>query len=324
MFAHLIRFNSKVICAVWFQMAEKDWISKYFTPLATSGARNMNDDAGMLAEPKVWQIATTDALVEEVHFLKSQPIASVAEKLVRVNVSDLLAKGAKPVEGLLTLGWPDNRSEEELAEFAAALAADLLRYGIGLVGGDTVMSPTLFASLTLLGGPPVKNGQPVWQQGAQIGDEVLLTGRIGGCVGLNDALSGRSTPARSHYFSPELPPPESAELISRFASASTDVSDGLFADLLGILKQSNCGAEINLEAVRVWRETENRHDLVKQCTGGDDYQIVCTAEPEKAKSLVESEIFYPIGKITATPNLVVRHQGDIINLPETLGFEHGN
>jgi len=105
-------------------MAEKDWIERYFAPLATAGARNMRDDAALVSHAEHWRIVTTDAIVEGVHFLPEQPSRSVAKKLVRVNVSDVLAKGAFPHEAILTLGWPAERSEAELAEFAAGLAED--------------------------------------------------------------------------------------------------------------------------------------------------------------------------------------------------------
>ena len=304
-------------------MAEKDWISRYFAPLATPGARNMLDDAGLLTSSDTWQIATTDALVEGVHFLPEQPITSVAKKLVRVNVSDLLAKGARPIEALLTLGWPLARDEAELAAFAAALAEDLRTWNIGLVGGDTISSPVFFVSLTLIGAPSYQNADPVWQSGAQMGDDILLTGRIGGNIGLEDVRAARATPAADHHLEPQLPPFESAALVSRYASASTDVSDGLLTDLLGLFRRSSCGGEVRLEDIRLWRESANIDEILSQCTGGDDYQIVCTAAPDNVKHLMESGIFYKIGRVVEGEELLLAYRGQPVNLPETLGFEHG-
>ncbi len=305
------------------EMAEKDWISRYFTPIATPGARDMKDDAGLLSSQPSWQIATTDALVEGVHFLPNQSPGSLAKKLVRVNVSDLLAKGAIPLEALLTIGWPDTRSEKELSEFASSLADECESWGFGLLGGDTVSSPTLFLSLTLIGTPSFEQAHPVWQSGAKVGDTILLTGKIGGLAGLEDAKAGRDTPAARHYLEPQLPPIESAALVSRYASASTDVSDGLFADLSSLLGQSACGGEIRLEDVRLWREAQNVDAILAQCSGGDDYQIVCTASPANSKMLVKSGAFYPVGTTTQALGLSLRYFGRPVNLPETLGFEHG-
>ena len=318
-----VKFDSLTFLAICHEMAEKDWISRYFAPLATPGARNMRDDAGLLETGHSWQIATTDALVEGVHVLEGHSAASFAKKLVRVNVSDLLAKGARPIEGLLTLGWPRSRSTADLEQFADALKDECERWPIGLVGGDTVSSPVLFGSLMLVGGPCFEGAEPVWQNGAREGDVILLTGRIGGCIGLEDAAAGRKTPAAAHYYEPDLPGAESSALISRLASASTDVSDGLLADLSGLLERSGCGGAVRLEDVRLWRESQRLEEILYQCSGGDDYQIVCTASVEDAQLLMKSGIFYAIGDVTSGPGLSLNHRGERVNLPETLGFEHG-
>lgn len=304
-------------------MAEKDWISRYFAPLATPGARKMTDDVGLLETSESWSIVTTDTLVEGVHFLPGRSLAEFACKLVRVNISDILAKGAKPTEALLNLGWPDERAERELADFAGALAQELDIWGIGLVGGDTVSSPNLFATMTLFGCPSFNRAKPVWQDGAVPGDIILVSGRIGGCVGLEDIQLGRETEAGRHFLVPKLPLSESARLISSCASAATDISDGLFADLQQMLSVSGVGGEVSLNSIRYWRESGDAEQLIKQCTGGDDYQIVCTAAPDKAKTLIKSEIFYPIGEVTADRGLSAKFNGTLVNLPETLGFEHG-
>jgi len=248
----------------------------------------------------------------------------VARKLVRVNVSDLLAKGARPVEALLTLGWPNSRSEDELEQFAYGLSSELSEWNIGLVGGDTVSAPQLFASLTLIGGPFHSNIQPVWQDGAQAGDSILLTGKIGGNIGLADARGERPTPAAAHYHTPEIPTLEAASLVCLHATAATDVSDGLLADLGQMLDRSDVGGAINLEAVRLWRESNDINEILAQCTGGDDYQIVCTATPNDAEKLIASGIFYKIGSVNSAHGLQLNLKGNSVNLPETLGFEHGD
>ena len=306
-------------------MAEKDWITRYFAPLATSGARQLNDDAGLLAPAGDWQLVTTDALVEGVHFLPQQSAYEVAVKLVRVNVSDVLAKGARPSEALLTLGWPmgAHSSGYDIEDFARGLKDELAAWDIGLVGGDTVTSPVFFASLTLTGKPVAEGLSPVWQSGANPGDVLLLSGKIGGSVGLAHARAGKSTEASNHYRMPILPPIEAAELVSCYGSASTDVSDGLLADLQGILKNSGVGSELDLAHVRFWRESGDVPDLLAQSTGGDDYQILCTAPVEGTKQLIASGFFYEIGRITAQDGLRITHQGERVNLPVTLGFEHG-
>lgn len=161
-------------------MAERDWIGKYFAPLAASaGAAGLSDDTAQLGTWKRPVAVTTDAMVEGVHFLAADPIASIARKLVRVNVSDILSAGALPREALLTLGWPAERPEAELAAFAGAFSEELSRWNIALIGGDTVASPLgLFLSLTLTG--ECVGEALVRRGGAGAGDDLWVTGEIGG------------------------------------------------------------------------------------------------------------------------------------------------
>ena len=120
-------------------VGERDWISRYFAPLATAqGADALRDDVAELSMGDGRLIATVDALVEGVHFFPDDPVESVARKLVRTNVSDIIAKGARPLEALLTLGWPHGRPEEDLARFAGALGTELTDWGARLVVHDCV------------------------------------------------------------------------------------------------------------------------------------------------------------------------------------------
>lgn len=133
---------------------EFDVIRGLFAPLATHpGARGLKDDAAVL-ELSGATVITTDAIVEGVHFLPEDPIATVAMKAVRVNVSDLIAKGARPIGAFLTLIWPNARPAEELRYFADAIAGEFESFSIALLGGDTTSTPgPLTVSITLLGVP---------------------------------------------------------------------------------------------------------------------------------------------------------------------------
>ncbi|MEO1406205.1 MAG: thiamine-phosphate kinase, partial [Pseudomonadota bacterium] len=230
-------------------MSEFDWIAKYFAPLAKgAGAVGLTDDVAQLVPEN--RIITTDALIETVHFLSTDPIDTVARKLVRVNVSDVLAKGAKPAEALLTICWPKTRTEDQLRRFAEAFGDELAKWDIDLAGGDTVTSPsTLFLSLTLTGALPEGAG-PIRRSGAKPGDTVWITGEIGwGGVGLADAKANKSSEAAGRYRVPEIPSITLADTILTHANASMDVSDGLVADLTKLLTASGCGAEIALDTV---------------------------------------------------------------------------
>ena len=120
---------------------EFDVIRTLFAPLAgDAGARGLADDAAVIAQRGAL-VVTTDAIVEGVHFLPSDPIDTVAMKALRVNVSDLIGKGARPVSALVTLIWPQNRSADEIKLFADGLGRDLKQFGMSLLGGDTTSTP---------------------------------------------------------------------------------------------------------------------------------------------------------------------------------------
>src|SRR5215475_9966166 len=133
---------------------EFDVIRKLFAPLATSGAaRGLSDDVAVL-EASGKLVVTTDAIVEGVHFLPDDPIDTIAKKALRVNVSDIVAKGAKPIGALLTLIWPDDRGADQITDFGRGLREDLEAFEIPLLGGDTTSTPgPLTISMTLFGAP---------------------------------------------------------------------------------------------------------------------------------------------------------------------------
>ena len=157
---------------------EFDTISALFAPLATSaGARGLLDDVAVL-EAGGALVVTTDAIVEGVHFLPDDPVDAIAKKALRVNVSDLVAKGAKPVGALLTLIWPNGRPSHELTDFARGLREDLDLFAIPLLGGDTTSTPgPLIVSVTAFG-TPLGDRVPS-RADAKAGEQVWVTGFIG-------------------------------------------------------------------------------------------------------------------------------------------------
>lgn len=305
-------------------MAEFDWIKTYFAPLVTAhGAAGLMDDTALLGDGS--RVATVDALVEGVHFLVSDPVETIARKLVRVNVSDLLAKGCRPTEALLVLGWPDRRGEDELGLFAEALGEDLKLWGATLVGGDTVASPNgLFLSLTLLGVPEGPRA-PVRRSGGQAGDRLWVTGRIGaGALGLASALARRDDAARAAFRVPELPPQEIAGLVARTASAAMDISDGLLGDLAKLAAASGCGAWLDLSRVPLFRPSAVLDEVMAQVTGGDDYQVLLAAAGgEDLSQAVQGCELTAIGGLEPGEGLRLLWEGEPVALPERLSFEHG-
>ncbi|HEX3701217.1 MAG TPA: thiamine-phosphate kinase, partial [Phenylobacterium sp.] len=162
-------------------------IARLFRPLTGGrpGAFDLRDDAAVVPQrPGCDLVLTKDAVVEGVHVPTGEAPGLIAQKLVRVNLSDLAAKAAEPFGCLLAVAWPDRYGPGERDAFAAGLGEDLRRFGVDLLGGDTVSTPGPFwASLTALGWVP--EGRMVRRAGARPGDVVWVSGTIGdGVLGL--------------------------------------------------------------------------------------------------------------------------------------------
>ena len=270
---------------------EFELIAKLFAPLAKGepGAFALTDDAAAL-KPKHGHdiVLTTDAVVAGVHFLPDDPAGTIAQKALRVNLSDLAAKGAVPRAFLMTIALPETIDDVWLNAFAAALKADQKRYGVTLIGGDTVATPgPLSLSVTALG--EVAHGATLRRTGAKAGDDVWVSGTIGDAhlglrilkgdgLGLADkhraALVGR-------YRVPE-PRVALGQALKNFAHACLDVSDGLIADLGHIAEVSKVGIEIQakdvpLSAAAAAALANERASLADLLTAGDDYELAFTA-----------------------------------------------
>lgn len=310
-------------------MSERDWIRRYLAPLVTApGAAGLTDDTAELSRSTGPMVITTDAMVEGIHFLASDPIDTIARKLVRVNVSDILASGAEPSEALLTLGWPSSRPETDIAAFAVALGDELAAWGAGLIGGDTVSSPAgLFLSLTLTGrciGPaPIRRG------GAKAGDELWVTGDIGGPRrGFLARQAGVESLWIASLQTPVLPVRSAAGLLATFASAAMDISDGLLGDARALSAASGQGVEIDIDSVPFADGAADLAEKIDLSTWGDDYQLLFTAPPEARQNLLDEAArlglrISRVGRIRPEPGLVAVAEGKAVNLPETIGFEHG-
>ncbi len=281
---------------------EFDVIRELFAPLATSGyARGLVDDVAVL-EANGALVVTTDAIVEGVHFLPGDPIDTVAKKALRVNISDLTAKGAKGVGALLTLIWPEDRAAVEIKAFAQGLADDLRLYDVALLGGDTTSTPgPLVVSITMLGTPL---GRVPSRGEARVGDHVWVTGYIGdahlGLRALRNAPDLIGAKLGDHGGGADLiesyrvprPPVGFAQSIARYANASTDVSDGLAADAGNIARASNLAVHIHAEAIPLSRAghahvlKHGARGLAELATGGDDYQALFTAPSTDRRAIV--------------------------------------
>lgn len=305
---------------------EFDVIRTLFAPLAThAGARGLEDDAAVL-ESVDRLVITTDAIVEGVHFLPDDPIDTIAKKALRVNLSDLAAKGAKPTAALLTLIWPRHRSAAQIADFARGLGEDLQRYGVALIGGDTTATPgPLTISITVFG-EPIGARTPS-RADAKPGEDVWLTGPIGDAfLGLIALREGAHEQAEliARYRLPN-PRADCAALVAECAGAAMDVSDGLVIDARKLARASKVGIRIEQArvpispAARAWMK--GRASLLDLISGGDDYEILFSAEASDRDKL-ESAGMHRIGAIMQGDDAVVLDSdGRLVELAR-LGHAH--
>ena len=315
---------------------EFDFIARLMKPLAKGApeALGMLDDAAVIpARPGFDLVVTKDAIVEGVHFLPSDPMDMVARKLLRVNLSDLAAKGAEPYAWFLAVCWPPRCGWPERQAFADGLRQDQDAFGVTLLGGDTTStSGPLTASATLLGWVPA--GQAVLRSGARAGDVVLVSGTIGdGWLGLKAAKREIVAPrALARYRLPEPRLALRGALAS--AHACADVSDGLAADLGRIAIASGLRAELDLDRLPLsedgLRYVETAADpagaLADLATGGDDYELVCTAAPEQALGLITKAQaagvhMTVVGRMRAGEGVGVFHKDREAQL-DRLGYRH--
>lgn len=278
---------------------EFERIQRFFAPLAGPGGLDLLDDAALVdCRAGRRLVVTADAIVEGVHYLPVDPPELVARKLLRVNLSDLAAMGARPLHYLLTTALPVVHGADWVAAFARGLAEDQRRFQVSLLGGDSVATPGPAAlSLTAIG--EVAAGMEIRRSGALVDDLVWVSGTIG------DAYLGLAV-LRGAYS--QLAPEHRAGLIGRFripeprvelgprlaglAHAMIDVSDGLLADLGHICETSNVAARVEVEALPLSpaakEVVDQRMDLrVSLAAGGDDYELLFTAPASATKAIEE-------------------------------------
>jgi thiamine-monophosphate kinase len=284
------------------ESAEDRLIARYFRPLAKHpGALGLVDDAAVITPPPGCDVVlTTDGVISGVHVFADDPPEFIGRKALRMNLSDLAAKGASPIGFLLSLALPGTIDEAWLAAFAAGLGEDAERYGCPLLGGDTDRTPgPVSVSIAAFGAVP--HGKMVRRSTAKPGDMIVVTGTIGDAAlgvllrrdenlakrwRLSDAMSSH---LKQRYLLPE-PRNALAHAVQQNASAAIDVSDGLAGDLAKLCRASGVAAEIDVarvplsEAVRA-AVAADPAVMETALSGGDDYEIVLTLAPDKFAAL---------------------------------------
>lgn len=308
------------------RLGEFELIRKLLAPLTQNYplAYNLTDDAAVLRPRAGYDLVLTkDAIVEGVHFRSDDPPAQIAQKLMRVNLSDLAAKGAAPVGYLLAFALDKSASEKWLKEFVDGLASDSKTFDFQLLGGDTVSTsgPKTF-SLTAIGEVP--EGDILLRSAAMPGDRLFVSGTIGDAwLGLKllDGALDVPEPHRSFLIGRyRLPEPDMTlgSALRGAARAAIDVSDGLVADLTHICRASAVGAELNADLVPLSEAAKavlsRAPELARGwLTGGDDYRILFSA-PSAKIDLVRRRV--PRAQITEIGRLV---EGDQVTVQDAKG-----
>ena len=304
---------------------EFELIARYFAPLAAKAplAFGLTDDAAVLrAAAGQDLVLTTDTIVSGVHFLPTDPPRSIAQKLLRVNLSDLASKGAKPRVYLLNCSLPRDVGEDWIKAFVEGLAADQVEFGVVLIGGDTTAtSGPLTLSATLIGEVP--RGTMIRRKGARAGDGIWVSGNIGdAAIGLR-LLKGEDLAVSKTLGEPcieryRVPKPRVALglKLRGLAYACLDVSDGLVADLGHMCEVSGVGAEILAEGVPVSAAAHRAlaagtMRIGELLTAGDDYELIfaiATKDEMKLSRVAKSAgvKITKIGRITRKREIVVR------------------
>jgi thiamine-monophosphate kinase len=322
--------------------AEDRLIVRHFAPIATHpGALGLSDDAAFIKPPAGCDLVLqTDIIVGGVHFFPDDAAHTIASKALRVNLSDLAAKGAEPLGFLLSLALPAGLGDGWLADFADGLRNDAVLFGCPLLGGDTTFTPgPATISISMFGSVP--EGTMVRRAGARLGDLVFVTGTIGdSALGLvlrkgEGSAWDLGIVERQHLVSRYLlPQPRNAlaEAVRTYASAAMDVSDGLVGDLAKLCRVSQVAADI--EVARIPHSDAAQAVMARDAgmretalTGGDDYEILCTVPPDKAESFraaakVAKVPVTEIGEIGAGEGVRFRDlEGNVLSFKRT-SFSH--
>ena len=315
---------------------EDKLIARFFKPIATHpGALGLTDDAAFIKPPAGCDLVLkTDAIVGGVHFFAEDTARDVARKALRVNLSDLAAKGAKPLGFLVSLALPQGIGEDWLAGFAQGLREDAEQFGCPLFGGDTDRTPgPITVSIAMFGSVP--EGKMVRRAGAKKGDRVFVTGSIGdaalGVVLRKGASWPLGSAQREHLLSRYLlPQPRNAlsEAVLAHASAAMDVSDGLAGDFAKLCRASQVAGDIDVARVPLSDAAKaviasDSAMLETALTGGDDYEVVCTVTPAKADSFraaarAAGVVVTEIGEIKAGEGVRFLDKGRV------LAFKHAS
>jgi thiamine-monophosphate kinase len=277
-------------------LPEKQLIERIRRSLKSGQSRGLikgiGDDCAVLRLPRGHEaLVTTDFSLEGVHFRREwHPAEVVGHRCLTRGLSDIAAMGGQPLAAFLSLALPADLDQKWVDGFLRGFGALARKFGVALAGGDTAQSPTgILADIMVLGSVP--QGKAVLRSGARVGDDIYVTGRLGmGMAALNRLIAGERPATvlgdkltRKHFH--PMPRIEIGRYLRErgLASAMIDISDGLSTDLAHICEESNVCAWIAEEAIPIAPGAT----LDDALHGGDEYELIFTARPQKHKAVPE-------------------------------------
>ena len=325
-------------------MDEFEIIKNYFHHATDSMGENVavgiGDDGAIVKVPDHHRLAvTTDTLVANTHFFKSDPPRAIGHKALAVNLSDLAAMGATPSWITLAITL-----EEEnplwLNEFCLGLFDLAKDQRVTLIGGDITRGP-LSLTITALG-LLANSTAPLCRSGARMGDDIYVSGSLGDAAAgldmikkinackdpyqnyLNDSPQ-KYLIQRLYYPSPRVALGQS---LLGVANAAIDISDGLLADLTHILHASNVGAQLILDEIPLSTSLLQTYAITEAqqfaLNGGDDYELCFTVSPHHADLLqnIKNVNITKIGVITDSTKLFIKNNDGQLYEASTKGYKH--
>ena len=318
-------------------VGEFELIARHFTrpgrAASSTVALGVGDDCALLRVHSGMQLAVScDMLVEGRHFLSTVAPERLGHKALAVNLSDLAACGAEPLAFTLALALP--RSDDR---FAAGLAQGLFAladaHGIDLIGGDTTAGP-LNLCITVFGQVPP--GQALLRSGAQVGDELWVSGLLGDARLALEVFRGHVHVEGGAFDrvrrAMELPQPRVALglALRGVASSAIDLSDGLVGDLGHVLQRSGVAARVDVDALPRSTDLASQTRLLQhECllAGGDDYELLFTAPTARHADVLAAGRQAGVavtccGLITAGAGLVIVDSAGRVLDMSVRGFDH--
>lgn len=284
---------------------EFDIIARHFTRPTSHTLLGIGDDAALIkATPGCELVVSTDMLVSGVHFFAHADPDKLGHKTLAVNLSDMAAMGAEPRWAMLAVALPAI-DESWINHFSRGFFRLALEYAVDLIGGDTTRGPLCLA-LQIIGEVP--SGMTLRRDGAQAGDDVWVSGKLGeAALGLAhlqgkielDARGAEICLRRLHTPQPRV---ALGRALRGVASAAIDISDGLLADLEHIATRSGVGAEVEIgllprpDVMSEIAENELRQAVL---AGGDDYELCFCAPAARQQTIaaIAQQLQLPLTKI---------------------------